>query len=512
MTAALALVLAVTACTGDDTATPRQPADNGRALPSERGRIVIHTERPARPFDDRLLGTNVPAWLGPERLSDPELVRRVVELGTTVVRMPGGSWSNSYDWEACETGDSDRCYWTWAARPTDYVDFLQATGIQGMWTVSANGTAQEAAALVAFFNGELGDTRRIGRDRRGRDWGTVGEWAALRAAHGNPEPDPVLLWEVGNELYGATPDAGPECAEFGWEQVWTCDGAEYVEGTEDHDGFLEIRAAMRAIDPRISVGAVGVADPDAWGSWGDEVLAAGKDQLDFYIIHHYAFDSNPSADEALAVPRATWPAVVDALAARTEALGFAAPLPIAVTEHNLVAFLEGDGDALMSSAVNSLYLAESIGRMAESGIPIANQWNLANGQAASGTDYGLLDVDTFEPYPAYHGLAIWRDFGNELLEVSVGFEPSKLSVYAGRSPDGTIRLVIINLSASSLTAELELGSVGPDRTSARVVRANSLTATELELSEQGDGEAPAIPGPWQFPAWSITSVTIHPMA
>ena len=39
-----------------------------------------------------------------------------------------------------------------------------------------NGTAQEAAALVAFFNGDVDDSRTIGPDRNGRDWGTVGDF------------------------------------------------------------------------------------------------------------------------------------------------------------------------------------------------------------------------------------------------------------------------------------------------------------------------------------------------
>ena len=38
-------------------------------------------------------------------------------MGTSVLRMPGGSWSNAYDWLACETDTG--CEWHWAARPSD---------------------------------------------------------------------------------------------------------------------------------------------------------------------------------------------------------------------------------------------------------------------------------------------------------------------------------------------------------------------------------------------------------
>jgi hypothetical protein len=55
-----------------------------------------------------------------------------------------------------------------------------------MYTINMNGTAQEAAALVAFFNGAVDDDTVIGVDVRGRDWGTVGDWATLRSQNGNP--------------------------------------------------------------------------------------------------------------------------------------------------------------------------------------------------------------------------------------------------------------------------------------------------------------------------------------
>ena len=49
--------------------------------------------------------------------------------------------------------------WSWPGglRPTDFINFIKATGAEGMYTVNHNGTALEAAALVAFFNGAVDD-------------------------------------------------------------------------------------------------------------------------------------------------------------------------------------------------------------------------------------------------------------------------------------------------------------------------------------------------------------------
>ena len=167
-----------------------------------------------------------------------------------MIRMPGGSWSDAYDWLGCELGDPERCDWHWAIRPSEYLALLESTGLPGMWTVSINSTAEEAAALVAFFNGDVGDTRPIGTDRNGRNWLTVGHWAQLRTEHGHPEAASIHYWEIGNEIYGAVQSAGPHCASWGWEDAWTCDGTEYVDGTTDHDGFLQFRQAMRVCRPR----------------------------------------------------------------------------------------------------------------------------------------------------------------------------------------------------------------------------------------------------------------------
>lgn len=71
------------------------------------------------------------------------------------------------------------------------------------------------------------------------------------------------------------------------------------------------------------------------------MLAAAGDELDFYVVHHYAFDASPNLDEALVVPRSTWSTTAAELSALSDALGRPDAPPIAVTEHNLVAFQDG---------------------------------------------------------------------------------------------------------------------------------------------------------------------------
>ncbi len=319
------------------------------ARPGPDGRIVVRTDQVLGPFDRRLLGTNVPAWLLPELVANQEFRDLTVASGTTLLRLPGGSWSSNYDWMGCELGDPQRCDATWAMRPSDFLGLLKATGLPAMWTVSMNGTAQEAAALVAFFNGSVDDDHPIGTDRNGFDWLTVGHWAQLRAERGYPEPMPIRYWEIGNEVYGAKESAGKNCASFGWEDVWTCDGTEYVTGTGDHDGFLQFREAMRAVDPDIEVGAVGVGDRSAFNHWDDAVMGGAGDAIDFYIVHHYGSNGDPPAEDVFGLPGNDWPRITGDVRDGFGDHGIGSDVPIAVTEHNLVAFIDGDDEKLMTT-------------------------------------------------------------------------------------------------------------------------------------------------------------------
>jgi len=447
--------------------------------PVDGGRVVIDFPQGGRAIDERVFGVNVPAWLGAGRFEDPGFIARAAESGATLIRMPGGSWSNGYRWEACEQRDDSRCYWPWAARPSDFVGLLDATGLPGLWTVSINETAQSAAAAVAFFNGRLGDETPIGVDRDGVDWGTVDRWAALRSAGGHPEPVGVQLWEVGNEVYGGRPDAGgDECASFGWEDVWTCDGREYVQGVVGHDGYLAIRSAMLAVDPTIEVGAVGVSDPSAWSGWGDEVIEESGDELDFYVVHTYGFNSSPSGDDAVARAADLWP---DELGPVTERLG---GTPLAVTEYNLVAMEAADTELTMTRAMNALFIADSLGQLVEHDVPIAAMWTLASGSCApdceppwSGTDYGLVRVDTWEPLPTFEAFRAWSKAGTQRADAVIDGD---VRLYPTRDDSGRVAVIAVNAGDAVTVPVIVRGAAAGAVASTSGVSAASLDAERME--------------------------------
>ncbi|MCA9978963.1 MAG: hypothetical protein KC413_24550, partial [Anaerolineales bacterium] len=458
--------------------------------------ITINASALPQSIDRRVLGTNLPAWIGRDSIEDETFIARTIASGVTLIRIPGGSWSNGYNWLACETGtdisgDSEACWsWPWGLRPTDFLNFIQATGTEAMYTVNLNGTAQEAAALVAFFNGSVEDNHEIGVDIRGRDWGKVSDWAQLRRDNGNPDPLPIRYWEIGNEIYGGNGESGTDCVNWGWEEVWTCDGREYVngigQGEDRHEGFREFREAMLAVDPAIQVGAVGVSPQADWSEWGVEVIEETGAALDFYIIHQYAYFEPPETyAELLAQPQQVWSAMMTDANETFAVVGNGRSAPIAITEYNLFAVQEQDNQQIMKQAANMLFMADSIGQMLQNGFAMANQWNLVNGEAGNGTDYGLMHAETFYRYPQYYVFPLWSRFGDQMLPVqAVPPADSVLSVYAGLADEQAVSIMAVNKTGTAVSAEIYIDGLqaAPVIVFADVVSAPSLDSETVVVN------------------------------
>lgn len=499
--AMLVLAAPFTAARGQNTQVTIEIDDTSPAVPS---------------YADHFIGSNTPAWIA-DRLTHPVLHARAAAAGLGMMRIPGGGWSDLYGWLSCELrsdqAGAQPCgqgWAPWVARPTDLLNFLRAlefTGDRVVYTINVNATREEAAALVAFFNALPSDTTPIGVDRNGFDWRTAGEWAQLRVDHGNTAPLGIRYWEYGNEVYGSLPaTGGAQCVPWGWENGWTCDGTEYVNGNAAHDGYLAVRAAMRAIDPGILVGAVGFEDPAAYENWGNEVLAAAGADLDFYIIHPYAYFLLPPFDddgfaEILAHPTTHWADIRTRLNAALATHAGGRDVPLAVTEFNLASSQDEDDRQLLTRVVNALFLADSIGQAMQQGFAFFLQWDLTNGCAKNRTCYDLLvDGKKWRRSPQYFVFPLWSRFGNDLLPATSSADPAaELAVYAGRIDADTVALLVVNKTGASIDAIISLASGAAVASgTVDVAAARKLKAKRMKLNGDGNPaddltDAPATP-------------------
>jgi hypothetical protein len=199
-------------------------------------------------------------------------------------------------------------------------------------------------------------------------------------------------------------------------------------------------------------------------------------------------------------------------------------IPVAITEHNLFAMQEQDENQWMTRSVNMLFMADTLGQMMTHGVDIANQWDLANGRPANGTDYGLLDAESYARSPQYYVFPMWSRFGSEMLPVSSGHNAAtELSVYAGRIDPWTVSLLAINKTGNRITTSIGLDGA-PDLLfggTADVVRADSLGSTSVTFNGNSNpndslSNAPATnlgdvanPLTYSFEPYSITLLQLQ---
>ncbi|MFJ6699386.1 alpha-N-arabinofuranosidase [Streptomyces sp. NPDC091272] len=189
-----------------------------------------------------------------------DLVR---ELGTGMVRYPGGNFVSGYHWEDGVGPLADRprrLDLAWRSIESNQVgtnEFLtwaKELGLDTMMAVNLGTRGIDAArALVEYCN---------------HPGGTA--WSDLRIKHGVREPHDVKLWCLGNEMDGPWQTGHKTATEYGRLAA-------------------EAGKAMRQVDPSIELVACGSSfeKMPTFGTWEREVLEQTYDEIDYLSLHAY---------------------------------------------------------------------------------------------------------------------------------------------------------------------------------------------------------------------------------
>ncbi|RQP22098.1 alpha-L-arabinofuranosidase C-terminal domain-containing protein [Piscinibacter terrae] len=221
--------------------------------------ISIDAARTVRTIPATIYGTNVEwifdgqgLWSASANSLDPEGVRLVKELGPTVLRFPGGVFSDTYHWRD-GMGPQDK-------RPTT------EHHPNGPKSRHSFGT-EEVAAVAKAAGAELLLTVNAGT-------GTAAEAADWVRTMNQVQGPKVRLWEVGNELYMKGDLSGA-----------------FMKADKYAGIYKSYASAMKAVDPSIRIGAIGGLNQGTYhfiddDRWTETILKQAAGQIDFLSVHN----------------------------------------------------------------------------------------------------------------------------------------------------------------------------------------------------------------------------------
>jgi alpha-N-arabinofuranosidase len=192
-----------------------------------------------------------------------DVLELVKELGTTIMRYPGGNFVSGYDWED-GVGPVEkrprRLDLAWMSTETnqfgtnEFVDWCKAAGIEPMLAVNLGTRGPDAARhLVEYCNHPSGTTL-----------------SDLRREHGWEQPHDIKFWCLGNEMDGP------------WQM-------ESKTPTEYGRIASEAAKMMKLVDPSIELAACGSSSRTmpTFGLWERIVLEHTFEHVEYISLHTY---------------------------------------------------------------------------------------------------------------------------------------------------------------------------------------------------------------------------------
>jgi alpha-N-arabinofuranosidase len=507
--------------------------------------VGINAAQPLRTADARWSGVNTAIW--DTNYDKPQTVSLLNEMGTTLLRGPGGSLSDQYNWTL---NTSLTNTWTWSTSFGNFVHVATNAGCQAIITVNyGTGTSNEAAAWVAYANGSTAGALGLGTDQYGTNWFNSGYWASLRAAAplgGNDAKNFLRLsrtapfgfkyWEVGNENYGT------------WETDFN---------TYPNDPYTyAVRAAgyitlMKQVDPTIKIGVPVVTGEDSndngysshpaynartssyHNGWTPVVLATLQSLgvTPDFLVHHVYPEYQNDNDTLLLQASANWAG--DAANLRQMISDYVGSggtnVELLCTENNADA---GNQGKQSTSLVNGLYYADSLGQLMKTEFNGFVWWDLRNGTDTSGSfdpslygwrtygDLGMVNGLTTR-HPTFYAAKLMSAFaraGDTILGTTSDY--SLISAYAARRASGAVTVLVLNKDiTTNLNVQLAVNGFSPGSTAtlrSYGIPQDEATRTNAVYSKQ-DIATNTFAGAgtnfnYNFPPLSLTLFTLAPSA
>jgi hypothetical protein len=366
------------------------------------GALVVDADKDLGPISPYLYGTNYGPWTA----VPADMLQAAFDSKITTLRWPGGRWGNEND---IQTYQLDM-----------FIDFCKKMGAMPTIHVRFQGGSPEAAAeLVRYANIE----KKYG----------------------------ITYWAIGNE-----PDY----------ETWN---GKKIDPAEFNPLWRKMAQAMKAVDPTIKIMGPELSQ---WGTtlsntpkypsaatpsanerqdWMTEFLKANGDLVDIVTVHRYPLydpsSTSPITVESLRRNTLEWQPMVTYLRGLIKQIT-GRDLPVGFTEVNSDPSGVFNKVASPDSYYNAIWYADVLGRMIEENVFIIDHFVLANRQSGHGLIYNS------ELRPTYYVFQMYSHFGSQRVYSSSGVE--FVTIYAAKRPDGTLTIMVINLTDSEQRLPLDV--------------------------------------------------------
>jgi hypothetical protein len=493
----------------------------GPAYGQLKTKVTVNTNQTKATIYTTSIGINADRWDNNAYNSDT--VQLLMDAGITELHLPGGDGIDAlYHWSTGKvinpyTHDRAPAFAAQNMFPAvvPVVDALGtaivAVNYGSNLDGSGGGEPAEAAAWVAYANGDPLNTQVIGKDSKGNDWKTVGYWASLRASAplatddgynhlriNHPRPIGIQLWTVGSEpwgdgFYGQSRTVGSDAdADGGYNQSPSPEadlhagpvndskdwgrhqGNKSVGPTAYGEAVVQYAKAMKAVDPHIFVGAYVMQPPYAndanqtGKNWNEDVLKAACGSMDFSAADFWEGKGQP--------PEWNYLDEQDLLLSALDEMDATKNIPnqnglrhhFALLGHDLIDKYKKfcpKGHAPQIAITNmgmgvwlptknpasvALFTADSMAWLLETGAYTV-VWGPIHAPAKAYTPVFLDDKN--QPAPGYYGIEMLHNIaGVGDVLVGANSEMDTLVAYASKRRDGGLGVLLINKDATRSTA------------------------------------------------------------
>jgi hypothetical protein len=400
-----------------------------------------------------VFGNAIAAWAGAH--DNPTLVEGVEFLAPTLIRFPGGSWSNGYFFNGVPSDVPDSIYdgttYNATTQTANKIKFYGHDGTEG-WVTS---TDQWYALRENTGVNEGLITINYGYARYGTGTGPVAQAAHLAADWVRYDNGRTKFWEIGNE------NGGPW--EYGWmiDTALNRDGQPQIITGELYGQHFKVfadsmRKAAAETGDTIYIGAQIVVNGEtSWNfvdrTWNLGVFNEVGDTADFYVIHNY-FD-NSSVMNILNSAQTDLKQNMDFIKQDFIDKG-AFQKPVALTEYNMW----GGNDEVSVSYINGMQAVILICGLIDNNFGLGARWLLISG--ATTMFYGGSDADYLNhPHAEFYYLTYLQKIIGSLA-ITAASSSSDILCYASKYSSGETAMIIVNKSTDQRVVTVSTDSVG----------------------------------------------------